>query len=257
MFNPRRQCTLKAKKDRLPCLMPMLTHSLKPQVTYLFPANHITSTLSCPRLLTQSIRVQPPPQLDQKTVYSQVQTKNAPTIIPGQLPIQEHVSSTESIDDAVRRHHEFEEVQGATGERESVAPSYHGSVAPTTMSNVKRLVEVSRYHDETLCQLLDAARLNLIGEEAKKALQRAARARVTELRELREAGEIEVGSLDPTVVLASHAERSPKRGGRRKSKEKGRTVSGKSAKSAKSEKSAMKQEPPPWVQDVSGCLSIA
>jgi hypothetical protein len=34
---------------------------------------------------------------------------------------------------------------------------------------------------------LDAARLNLIGEEAKKALNRAARARVIELRDLRAA----------------------------------------------------------------------
>lgn len=61
------------------------------------------------------------------------------------------------------------------------------SVAPTTVSNVKKLVADSKFHDETLCQLLDAARLNLIGEEAKKALNRAARARVIELRDLRAA----------------------------------------------------------------------
>lgn len=147
-------------------------------------------------------------------------------------------------------------MQGATGEG-SIVASQHGSVAPTTMSNVKRIVDASRYHDETLCQLLDAARLNLIGEEAKKALQRAARARVIELRELRAAGELEVGLLSPAVVLPSHAEETPKRAKRSKSKEKGRTVSGKSANSAKSEKGAAKQEPPIWAQDVSACFSTA
>jgi hypothetical protein len=35
---------------------------------------------------------------------------------------------------------------------------------------VKNLVADSKFHDDVLCQLLDAARLNLIGEEAKKAL---------------------------------------------------------------------------------------
>ena len=60
------------------------------------------------------------------------------------------------------------------------------SVAPTTASNIKRLVSNSGVHDEQLCQLLDAAKLNLIGSEAKKALQRAARARVIELRDARE-----------------------------------------------------------------------
>lgn len=65
------------------------------------------------------------------------------------------------------------------------------SVAPTTVSNVKKLVADSKFHDETLCQLLDAARLNLIGEEAKKALNRAARARVIELRDLRAAAGVQ------------------------------------------------------------------
>lgn len=65
------------------------------------------------------------------------------------------------------------------------------SVAPTTVSNVKKIVADSKFHDETLCQLLDAARLNLIGEEAKKALNRAARARVIELRDLRAAAGVQ------------------------------------------------------------------
>lgn len=60
----------------------------------------------------------------------------------------------------------------------------------TSPSNVKQLVEHSKFHDEILCQLLDAARLNLIGSEAKKALQRAARARVIELRDMRNRGEV-------------------------------------------------------------------
>lgn len=69
------------------------------------------------------------------------------------------------------------------------------SVAPTTASNVKKLVAASKYHDETLCQLLDAAQLNLIGKEAKRALNRAARTRITELKELRTQGESQVHDL--------------------------------------------------------------
>ncbi len=79
------------------------------------------------------------------------------------------------------------------------------SIAPTTASNVKKMVADSKFHDEALCQLLDAARLNLIGSEAKKALQRAARARVIELRELREGGEVSVSSpetgLEPDAMV--------------------------------------------------------
>jgi len=67
----------------------------------------------------------------------------------------------------------------------------------TTPSNVKHIVAESKFHDETLCQLLDAARLNLIGEEAKRALNRAARARVIELRDMRANGEVSrYGSLE-------------------------------------------------------------
>lgn len=61
-----------------------------------------------------------------------------------------------------------------------------GISASTTPSRVKNLVADSKFHDDVLCQLLDAARLNLIGEEAKKALNRAARARVIELRDMKE-----------------------------------------------------------------------
>lgn len=64
-------------------------------------------------------------------------------------------------------------------------------------SMVGHLVQASSFHDETLCQLLDAARLNLIGEEAKRALMRAARARVIELKDERaraQVGPIQIGS---------------------------------------------------------------
>ena len=70
--------------------------------------------------------------------------------------------------------------------RKGLAPS----VAPTTASNVKHLVKESRFHDEKLGQLLDAARLNLVGSEAKKALNKAAKARVVELKELRDLREV-------------------------------------------------------------------
>lgn len=73
-------------------------------------------------------------------------------------------------------------------EPEHVMSPYTASSVSTTPSNVKHIVAESKFHDETLCQLLDAARLNLIGEEAKKALNRAARARVIELRDMRAHG---------------------------------------------------------------------
>ena len=62
----------------------------------------------------------------------------------------------------------------------------------TTQSNVKHIVSESKFHDETLCQLLDAASLNLIGPDAKRALQRAARARVIELRDMRANGKVRI-----------------------------------------------------------------
>lgn len=63
------------------------------------------------------------------------------------------------------------------------------SEAPTTATNIKQLVAESKCHDETLCQLLDAARLNLIGDKAKKALNGAARARIIELSNMKEQGQ--------------------------------------------------------------------
>ncbi|WOO84925.1 uncharacterized protein LOC62_06G008435 [Vanrija pseudolonga] len=78
------------------------------------------------------------------------------------------------------------------------APSY----APTTTTNVHNMVEQSSFHDETLCQLLDAARLNLVGEQAKKALMRAARARVIELKDIKEHGEQSPPPIHMTSPLA-------------------------------------------------------
>ena len=69
------------------------------------------------------------------------------------------------------------------------------SIAPTTASNVKAIVADSKFHDETLCQLLDAARLNLVGDEAKKALRKAAKARVRQLNDFREEGEVSLQLL--------------------------------------------------------------
>lgn len=74
--------------------------------------------------------------------------------------------------------------RSSNGSERTVRPP--PSAAPTTASNIKRLVSDSGVHDEELCQLLDGAKLNLLGSIAKKALQRAARARVIELRDRRE-----------------------------------------------------------------------
>jgi hypothetical protein len=73
----------------------------------------------------------------------------------------------------------------------------------TTPSNVKHIVSESKFHDETLCQLLDAARLNLIGPDAKRALQRAARARVIELRDMRANGEVSAERHLTVMLMAA------------------------------------------------------
>ncbi|CAK9781703.1 hypothetical protein CC85DRAFT_324771 [Cutaneotrichosporon oleaginosum] len=52
----------------------------------------------------------------------------------------------------------------------------------TRLTKIAKLVDDSTFHDDTLCQLLDASRLNLIGDQAKKTLMRAARKRVEELK---------------------------------------------------------------------------
>jgi len=79
---------------------------------------------------------------------------------------------------------------------------------------VPQMVQRSTFHDETLCQLLDASRLNLLGEEAKKALMRAARARVVELKDIREKTkelEKEVTRTEPLVIKKKkHKKRSGK-----------------------------------------------
>lgn len=120
----------------------------------------------------------------------------------------------------------------------SDAISVAHSIAPTTVSNVKKIVADSRFHDETLCQLLDAARLNLIGEEAKKALNRAARARVVELKDIKSQGYSQE-ALDSATL---------KRHKRKGSKDK----HGRKSESRRSEHGDRDQsDPPPWVNDVS------
>ncbi|WVW79485.1 hypothetical protein I302_101454 [Kwoniella bestiolae CBS 10118] len=170
---------------------------------------------------------------DGQTLYSQVRTKNTPTIIPNSVHDHEE--------------YELEEEEG------SVVPSHHGSVAPTTISNVKKLVAESRFHDETLCQLLDAARLNLIGDAAKKALQRAARARVIELRDLRERGEIEEGLRTPIPEEPKSTQSTPKKD--REKRSKSRERSRKKSHSEKTETVVAAQEPPAWAQDIMGRLA--
>nr|XP_018259292.1 uncharacterized protein I303_08220 [Kwoniella dejecticola CBS 10117]OBR81450.1 hypothetical protein I303_08220 [Kwoniella dejecticola CBS 10117] len=168
---------------------------------------------------------------DGHTIYSQVRTKKTPTIIPNTV----HDHDENEIE------YEYE-------------MSHHGSVAPTTISNVKKLVAESRFHDETLCQLLDAARLNLIGEAAKKALQRAARARVIELRELRERGAIEEGLREPVIPeepQPKSTQSTPKKEKRSKSRDRSR----KKSASEKAETVAITQDPPAWAQDIMGRLA--
>ncbi|GMK55854.1 hypothetical protein CspeluHIS016_0209100 [Cutaneotrichosporon spelunceum] len=78
----------------------------------------------------------------------------------------------------------------------------------TRLTNIARLVDESPFHDDTLCQLLDAARLNLIGDQAKKVLMRAARTRVDELsRELLEAASRD--SNTPPLVIRKQQKKKP------------------------------------------------
>nr|XP_031858883.1 uncharacterized protein CI109_005702 [Kwoniella shandongensis]KAA5525955.1 hypothetical protein CI109_005702 [Kwoniella shandongensis] len=176
---------------------------------------------------------------EQHTIYS-VRTKNTPTIIP------------RSDANGEAEQYEQESVR-------SMISSPMESAAPTTISNVKRLVAESKFHDETLCQLLDAARLNLIGEEAKKALQRAARARVIELRDLRARGQAEEATLPPAAVQETRSrESTPKKGKRSKSKDR-RRASGSTAKprSEKAETVAASQprNAPTWAEDIMSRLA--
>ncbi|RXK38177.1 hypothetical protein M231_04551 [Tremella mesenterica] len=124
---------------------------------------------------------------------------------------------------------------------------YAPSVAPTTTSNVHRLVAESKFHDETLCQLLDAARLNLIGDEAKKALNRAARARVIELKDMRVRGE-----MPPEPVIPDVNERDKKSKSKRSKSRDSHThrkVSGRTERNVSGRK-AENDSPPQWAQEI-------
>lgn len=157
-----------------------------------------------------------------------------------------------------RRSHAPSHHSGSDTVREaaSQATSRPASFAPTTTSNVKQLVADSRFHDDTLCQLLDAARLNLIGGEAKKALNRAARTRVSELKDMKARGEIEevpsVGGLK-----RHHRKKSKDRHGHKsdsRASEKAEKIEVSLAVSSSG--TTLKPQPttpPQWAQDVGQC----
>lgn len=95
-------------------------------------------------------------------------------------------------------------------------PGDRGSVvsqAGQTAIQVDNMLATSHFHDERLCQYLDAAKLNLIGEEAKKALIRAARARIIELRDMQGKG-LPIGPH--TAPLVIDKKRRQKRDGQRR-----------------------------------------
>lgn len=85
---------------------------------------------------------------------------------------------------------------------------------------------------------MDAARLNLIGGEAKKALNRAARARVVELKD------IKALSNSHEALDSANLKRHKRKGSKEKH--------GRKSESRRSEHGdAHQSAPPPWVNDVS------
>lgn len=67
-------------------------------------------------------------------------------------------------------------------------PTTPESEASSSFTKLQGLLDRSSFHDEVLCQLLDAIHNRLIGEEAQKALIRAAKARVIELKDMKARG---------------------------------------------------------------------
>ena len=149
-------------------------------------------------------------------------------------------------------HHDGSEtVKNARSEATSRPASY----APTTTSNVKQLVASSRFHDDALCQLLDAARLNLIGGEAKKALNRAARARVTELKDMKARGEQEEAG---SHALKRHHRKKSKDPKEAQNRQNRKSEGRRSERAETPERRDMAEAevvqpvtPPQWAQDVS------
>lgn len=158
-----------------------------------------------------------------------------------------HAPTTRTRHSRGHSHHDGSEtVRQAPSEATSRPASY----APSTTSNVKQLVASSRFHDDVLCQLLDAARLNLIGGEAKKALNRAARARVTELKDMKARGEVE--EAPNSHGLKRHHRRKSKDRHSRKSEDRGSDKVGTPERGGKAEAEiAQPVTPPQWAQDVS------
>lgn len=73
------------------------------------------------------------------------------------------------------------------------------SKALTTASLIDELVQGSHYHDETLCQLLSAARNEELGDAAKRAVRHAARHRVMQLMSQNQAS-VSLFVADPRPV---------------------------------------------------------
>ncbi|ORY33094.1 hypothetical protein BCR39DRAFT_557284 [Naematelia encephala] len=134
--------------------------------------------------------------------------------------------------------------------------SHPGSYAPTTVSNVKKIVNDSSYHDDILCQLLDASRLNLLGKAAKQALLRAARARVIELRDLRAKGELD----EDVPALPSLSQPKKEKKEKKAKKASGRSHGHQSDHIRHAEDDAVRPrsedlappatQPPPWAQSL-------
>lgn len=84
---------------------------------------------------------------------------------------------------------------GTTSARKVENPDRYSQTL-TTASLVDNLVRGSHYHDETLCQLLLAARNTKLGDAAKRAVRHAARKRVMQLLAENDLSAVSIGGSD-------------------------------------------------------------
>ena len=224
------------------------------------PSNAVSLALSqaYPAELILQAAGTPPPNVQNRAASLSPETKrvNHPSVVPSVPPPNVPVAqppvgarsptgrnpsvpaaTVDQVGTATRPILELPEDDAATVTAVSPRPL---SIAPTTASNVKQLVAESKFHDETLCQLLDAARLNLIGDEAKKALNRAARARVIELKDMRMKGDMlpepHTGYLPAVKEDAPEKKKTKSRRSRSRDSHGHRKVSGKTHVSEKADK---------------------
>lgn len=149
---------------------------------------------------------------------------------------------------------------------QAIAPppsSTPDSEASSSFTKLQGLLDRSSFHDEILCQLLDAIHNRLIGEEAQKALIRAAKARVVELKDMKARGEVRSIFLLWTGMTADRLQEillSPPRGNTKPLKIYKRSKPAKKAESdkhdgrvekAKPEKEKASLEPPPMTREPS------